>query len=213
MLMSGDAGKITSEQKSFLDEIYKGNKRMVELVNSLLNVSRIEMGTFAVEPKPIDIFEVAQSVIDELVPMIKEKKLKIEKTFDEKIKTMNLDPNLIRMVFQNLLSNAVKYNNQGGFVKLAIAKKKKEVIVSVKDAGYGIPKNVQAKIFTKMFRADNVKAKDTTGTGLGLYMVKSIIEQSGGKVWFESEEDKGSTFYFTLPESGMKKKEGTRALT
>ena len=118
------------------------------------------------------------------------------------------------MVFQNLLTNAIKYTPPKGTIKISIKKNKEDVLVSVSDNGYGIPKKQQENIFTKMFRADNVKLRDTTGTGLGLYIVKSIIEQSAeGNIWFESKENKGTTFYFTIPLKGMMKKEGNKALT
>jgi len=214
MLLDNDAGNINEEQKEYLQEIHISNKRMIELVTALLNVSRIELGTFAVEPKPTDIVEISDSVLEELVPQIKEKKLRTTKKYDSQLdKKMSFDPNLIGIVFQNLLSNAVKYTPEGGQVDLIIQKRKSDILVTIKDTGYGIPKKTQSKIFTKMFRADNVKTKDTTGSGLGLYIVKSILEQSQGKIWFESEENKGSTFYFTIPTAGMTEKAGTRALT
>ena len=83
----------------------------------------------------------------------------------------------------------------------------------VSDTGYGIPEAQQEKIFTKLFRADNVREKDTDGTGLGLYIVKAIVGHSGGEIWFTSQENKGTTFYVTLPLTGMKKKEGTKSFT
>jgi len=120
----------------------------------------------------------------------------------------------IRIVLQNLLTNSVNYTPESGKIKLSVKKSKKEILLTVSDNGYGIPKKDQDKIFTKMFRADNVKIRDTSGTGLGLYIVKSIIEQTaGGKIWFESEENKGTTFFIVLPLTGMVKKDGSRALT
>lgn len=87
------------------------------------------------------------------------------------------------------------------------------LVFVVKDTGYGIPENQQGRIFQKLFRADNVRIKDTEGTGLGLYIVKSIVDQAGGKIWFESIQDQGTTFYITLPLLGMKKKEGRKQLS
>ncbi|MDD2656590.1 MAG: PAS domain S-box protein [Patescibacteria group bacterium] len=214
MLLDEDAGSLNDEQRDYLKEVDVGNKRMVDLVNSLLNVSRIELGTFAIDPEKIDIRDIFDSVIKELEPQILQKKMKITKKYDKRITKLNLDQKLIRMVIQNLITNAVKYTPDKGQIKIEIQKNEKELVMSVKDNGYGIPKNQQDNIFTKMFRADNVKLKDTTGTGLGLYIVKSIIEQSaGGKIWFDSIENKGTTFYFTIPLKGMIKKEGNKALT
>ncbi|MBN1779147.1 MAG: PAS domain S-box protein [Candidatus Buchananbacteria bacterium] len=224
MLLAGDAGKINKEQKSYLEEVYKGNKRMVDLVNSLLNVSRLDLGTFIVEPELTDIPPLAISVIDELKPMIAKKQLKVTQQYDKNLPKINVDPKLLRVVFQNLLSNAVKYTPEQGSVVVelhlikpgqAVGKEKIKVgslAIIVSDTGFGIPKDQQDKIFVKLFRADNVREKDTEGTGLGLYIVKSIVTQSGGKVWFDSVEDKGTKFYVVIPLSGMKKKEGTKTI-
>jgi PAS domain S-box-containing protein len=222
MLLAGDAGKITEDQKKYLDEIYRGNKRMVELVNALLNVSRLELGTFVVEPEPTDVIKLAQSVVGEQKPQIEANKLKLSQMYADNLPMLNADPKLLRIVFQNLLSNAVKYTPAEGSIKLSVTKAEdpadakalagKQLSIIVADTGYGIPKNQQDKIFSKLFRADNVREHDTEGTGLGLYMVKAIVDHSGGKIWFESQENKGSTFYVMLPLAGMKKKEGTKTL-
>ena len=212
MLLAGDAGKLNKEQKKYVDEVYRGTQRMVELVNALLNVSRLELGTFAVEPKPTDIGKLVQSAIDEQSPQINGKGLRVETAFDNAIPLVPADPKLLRMVVQNLLSNAVKYTPQAGTIGVSLSlNSQKNVLLKVSDTGYGIPKSQHDKIFTKLFRADNVREKDTEGTGLGLYVVKAIIDQSGGAIWFESEENKGTTFYVTVPLAGMKKKEGVKS--
>ena len=206
MLLTGDIGDVTTEQKGYLEEIYNGNQRMVELVNTLLDVSRIELGTFFAESKPTDVVKLAQGAISEQKPQIGEKKIKISASFASGLPLVHTDPKLLRMVVQNLLSNAVKYTPDAGTIAVSLSLyTKKSVILKIADSGYGIPKNQQDKIFTKLFRADNVIGKDTEGTGLGLYIAKSIIEQSGGKLWFESVENKGTTFYATLPLKGAKK--------
>ena len=211
MLLAGDAGKLTKQQNEFIQKIYDGNQRMVDLVNALLNVSRIELGTFSVEPEPTDIVEISKSVIEELTPQVKEKKLKIEEKY-EKIPKFSADPKLVRIVLQNLLSNAVKYTPEKGKVSADISLKNNNILIEIKDSGYGIPKDQQDKIFTKLFRADNVREKETEGTGLGLYIVKSIVDNSGGSISFDSAEDKGTTFHVSLPLSGMKAKEGSKRI-
>ena len=212
MLLAGDAGKVNKEQKEYLEEIYKGNQRMVDLVNALLNVSRIELGTLAVDPKPTNLIDQAESVLNEIKPLIINKKLKVVKKFGKAIPEINLDDKLMRIVWQNLLSNSLKYTPEKGQIGIAISKDKTNVKIEVSDTGMGIPKRQQKNIFTKLFRADNVREKETDGTGLGLYIVKSVIEQFGGQVWFKSVENKGTTFYATIPLKGIKAKQGTRGL-
>jgi len=213
MLLAGDAGKITKEQRQFLDEVYKSNKRMVDLVNALLNVSRIDLGTFAIVPELCDLTEISKSVLAELIPGIKTKKMEIVENYDKNLPKINADPKLTRIIFQNLLSNAVKYTPEKGKISVNIEKQEQNILIKIQDTGYGIPKKDQLRMFEKLFRADNVRQKDPDGTGLGLYILKSILEQSGGKIWFESEENKGTTFYVTIPLSGMKAKEGSKGLS
>jgi PAS domain S-box-containing protein len=212
MLLAGDGGPLNDEQKNFVEEIYTGNQRMVDLVNSLLNVSRLELGTFAVDPEPTDVIATAQSVLDELKPGIISKELIINFKHDQEIPIIQADPKLIRIVFQNLLSNAIKYTPAQGSVTLKIDKNTKNLLIEVTDTGYGIPKKDQVRIFEKLFRAENVREKDTEGTGLGLYIVKSIVTHAGGKITFKSEENKGTTFYLEIPLSGMKKKKGDKKI-
>ncbi len=205
MLLAGDVGELSTEQKTYLEEIYKGNQRMVDLVNTLLDVSRIELGTFLVDSKLTDIKALTRGAINEQTIQINEKKIKLTCTFVKKLPRIQADPKLLRMVIQNLLSNAIKYTPDDGTIAVSFSlADTKNVVLKISDTGYGIPDNQQDRIFTKLFRADNVIGKDTEGTGLGLYIAKSIIEQSGGKLWFESKENNGTTFYATLPIKGIK---------
>ena len=212
MLLAGDGGKLNDEQSSFVKEIYTGNQRMVELVNSLLNVSRLELGTFAVDPEPTDVVKMVEDVFNELKPGILQKKLKTNFDHAKDIPIIQADPKLFRIVFQNLLSNAVKYTPEAGSITLKLTRNTKNLLIEVSDTGYGIPKQDQARIFQKLFRAENVREKDTEGTGLGLYIIKSIIDHAGGKISFKSEENKGTTFFLEVPLIGMKKKDGDKKI-
>lgn len=213
MLLDGDAGPINDKQRAYLAEIKKANDRMINLITALLNVSRIDLGVFVVEPEPVNLEKVAESVLKESEMRINDKSLAITKNFGKDLPVIKADLNIIRMILQNLLSNAVKYTPPGGKITFNIKKDGQNILISVADTGYGIPKNVQSKIFTKMFRADNARVKDPDGTGLGLYIIKETIEKTGGKIWFESlGENKGSTFYVTIPLGGMKKRVGTKRL-
>lgn len=225
MLLDGDAGQLNEEQKKYVEEVYKGNQRMVELVNSLLNVSRLELGTFTVEPELIDIAALVKSAVSELEPQIIEKKLNFKEHYGKGLPMFSADSKLLRMVFQNLISNAVKYTPESGEINAYMDMiesgedfggkniKEKSIAFFISDTGYGITQSQQDKIFSKLFRADNVREKDMEGTGLGLYIVKAIVDLSGGSIWFESAENIGTTFYVTLPLEGMKKKEGIKKLS
>ncbi len=212
MLLDGDAGPINDKQREYLVEMKNANDRMIGLITALLNVSRVDLGVFIVEPERLSLKKVAEDALKDLGMKIEGKKLQVEMNFENNIPLINADLNIVRMIFQNLFTNAVKYTPAGGKININIKKDGPNVLISVADTGYGIPSNVQPKIFTKMFRADNARIKDPDGTGLGLYIIKSTLEKTGGKVWFESVENKGSTFYVTLPLEGMKKKEGTKRL-
>lgn len=204
LLLKGQMGRLTEEQAKSLEEVHNTSLHMIELVNALLSVARIEVGTLAVTPEPSDIEQLAREVVAELRPQIIEKNLHFEEQYDPAIPSLSLDPDLTRIIFQNLLSNAVKYTPVGGNIDLSIERKKRSIYIEVADNGYGVPKHQQRHLFTKLFRADNVRQQDTDGTGLGLYIVRSIVEGSRGRVWFKSEENKGSTFYVRLPIKGMK---------
>lgn len=210
LLLTDMSEGLNKEQKEFLQQIEVGNQRLIDLVNSLLNVSRLELGTFMIEPEDVDFIKLANSVVDELKPQIVEKSLKLNTDF-EKLKKIKMDPKLIRIVLQNILTNAIKYTPDKGKINFNIKKKDKNLLITVKDTGLGIPRGQQDKIFTKLFRADNVRKTDTEGTGLGLYLVKSIVEFCCGKVWFKSVENKGTEFFVQIPLSGMFKREGTKS--
>lgn len=213
ILLSGDAGDLTSYQKEYLNEIYKGNKRMIDLVNALLNVSRLEVGAFIVETKEMNLSEVVKEVLNELKPQIQAKNIVVEENYDKAMPPVYADFSLVKVILQNLITNSIKYTPQGGKVQIEIAPKaNKTFIITVGDTGIGIPKEQQPKIFTKLFRADNARETDPDGTGLGLYIIKSIIDQTSGKIWFESEEGKGTRFYISAPTEWMRPKAGTRKL-
>ncbi len=212
MLKSEKLGPINEQQKSYLIEIYDSNKRMIDLVNALLNVSRIDMGTFAIEPEPTDFKEISEGVLRELFVKIQESEMHVTSSYEENLPKINADPKLVRIIFQNLLSNAIKYTKKGGNISLSLTKDEKDIILKISDNGIGIPKIEQGKIFTKLFRTDNARVKESEGTGLGLYLLKSIVEKGGGKIRFESIENQGTTFFVTLPLSGMVAVSGTKGL-
>ena len=199
LLSNGRASEFSPQQKQFVERIYESSKRMSELVGSLLNVSRLEMGTFTIQPEVVDLMQLARDVIKEFEPEFSKNKHSFVFSGDDTIPPMRLDKKLTGIIFQNLLSNAIKYTPDGGNIELLIKKEDASVRISVSDTGLGIPEDQKDKIFTKLFRADNAQRMDTQGTGLGLYIVKSIVQKIGGTIGFTSQVGKGTTFHVILP--------------
>jgi PAS domain S-box-containing protein len=212
LLMGTDVGPMTEKQREYTKEIYAANKRMVQLVDALLNVSRIELGTFSIEPVDKDIVSICKDTISDLAALIARKGLKTALSAEPPSITMSVDPNLLSIILQNLLSNAIKYTLPGGTIDIKVRSVEDRVVIAVTDSGIGIPKEVQSKIFDKMYRADNARVADPDGNGLGLYLVKSIVDNSGGIISFVSEEGRGSTFSVAFPKSGMLSRVGQRRL-
>jgi signal transduction histidine kinase len=185
------------EQLELMQIILTSIGRMNELIDTLLDVTKLEAGKLGLDLKTVDLGDLCQEIIDELKQYADLKHITL-KTSIAHLSTLT-DPLLTKEIFANLLSNAIKYTLDNGTITVRLQGKGNMVVYSVKDTGLGIPENVQDRIFTKFFRAPNVVRKETAGTGLGLYMVRSIVDNLGGKVWFKSKENQGSTFYFELP--------------
>ncbi|MGB7957384.1 MAG: PAS domain-containing sensor histidine kinase [Minisyncoccia bacterium] len=212
-LKSGDLGQVNEKQAEYLDEIYKANQRMIAVINSLLNISRIEMGTFAVSVKEVDIKEIVDETIKELSSRFG-RKIDLKETYAPDFGSFKADPNIMQIIIDNLLSNCFKYcSPQNTKIEISTKIENDSLVLSIKDNGIGIPQKDQSRIFEKLFRADNAVVENPDGTGLGLYMIKKIIVDGlGGNVWFESKENEGSTFYVSLPASGMQEKAGATKL-
>lgn len=200
MLLDGDLGEITQEQKNFIEKTYKSNERMITLINDLLDVTRIEEGRYLYKPVLADIENVVHFVINSYKEEVAKRGLKLKfKKPEKKFPPLKIDVEKTRLAIQNLLDNAVRYTKPGGSVTISLKHVKNEIEFSVKDTGVGIPKDQQERVFSKFFRGANVIRMETEGSGLGLYITKNIIEAHGGKIWFESKENVGTTFYFTIP--------------
>ncbi len=199
-LLDGDLGKISQEQRDFIEKTYKSNERMINLINDLLNVTRIEEGRYLFRLSAADIGTIIQFVVNSYKEEAQRRQIEIEIIKPEKkLPEVFIDIEKIRLAVQNLLDNALRYNRPGGKVIISFKNRKGEIEVSIEDTGVGIPKEQHERVFNKFFRAANVMKIDTEGTGLGLFIAKNIIEAHKGRIWFKSEEGKGSTFYFSLP--------------
>jgi len=152
--------------------------------------------------QPIDLEDVTRSVLDEMSVLVREKGHGLSVTADAVVPPTMADPKLLRQAIVNLVSNAIKYTPAGGEIAIHISRDGSSATWSIRDTGIGVPKRSQALIFEKFHRAENVSTIETEGTGLGLCLVRLILDQFGGRVWCESEEGMGSTFTFTLPIGG-----------
>lgn len=200
MLADGYHGKLTADQKKALNTIIGASDRMNELISTLLNITRLESGSIDITLKKLRIDRIADEVVEELSLMAGSKSISLSAEVkgdgDTCIKTDGL---IVKEVMTNLASNAIKYTPEAGSVKVVVRPKVTNIIVDVIDSGWGIPKYSQDQIFSKFFRAHNIVKRETTGTGLGLYLVKGLIDTLGGRIWFTSHEGKGTTFSFSLP--------------
>lgn len=200
MLVDGYMGDVTPAQKKSLRTIIGATNRMNELISTLLNITRIESGTIIINRRMLKVDRAAEEVIKELSLAASEKEINLSMQVNGKLATSVKTDNLIlKEIITNLVSNAIKYTTEGGSVAVAVTGKAKEVLITVTDNGWGIPKESHDQVFSKFFRAQNTVKRETTGTGLGLYLVKGLLEQLGGKIWFESEEGNGTKFFVTLP--------------
>ncbi len=200
-LMKGAAGELSVAQLKYVGTIEEANRRMIDLVNELLNISRIELNTFSQNPEEIDLRDLVDSVVEEQRQTAEARQLKLNISIAD-VPHIVADKAMARMVFQNLISNAIKYTPNGGTISCTVevgGAKKEGIFVRISDTGIGIPKKDQSRVFEKLHRASNARVLVSDGTGLGLYVVKLILEHAGGGITFESTESKGTTFFVTFP--------------
>jgi signal transduction histidine kinase len=199
MLKSGDFGKLNKKQDQVISSAFKNNERLISLVNDLLNVTRIEEGRYLYKTVPADMKEIVSSVVDSYKDEIKKRKIKLEFRQPAPAQEIMLDTEKMKLAVQNLLDNAIKYSPDSGKIIISLTGTADSIELKIQDFGMGIPKDQQQNIFTKFFRGDNAEKVNTVGSGLGLFLVQNIVEAHGGRIWFESEEGAGTTFYVSLP--------------
>lgn len=202
MVLDGDFGKVEEKQKEVLNDAFLGNERMISLVNNLMDVSKIEQGELSLQLGAIQLENVVNETVNDLKLFAQKRgvTLSYEVPANPLPKVM-ADSQKLKQALTNLIDNSIKYSPKGRVEIKIEAEADKFLKVVVKDNGAGIPEDEQEKIFDRFFRASNITKLDPGGgTGMGLYIVKSIIKQLGGKLWFESAGNgKGTTFYFTVP--------------
>ena len=200
MLLSGDLGTLNDDQKTFLMKSYESNNRMVTLVNDMLVADRIQLGKVQYGFKYINLIDLMDNILFEINPVASRRNISIKyKNRFADLPHVYTDPETMRVVLQNLLENAIKYTIEGGKIEIDVSRKGEYLLVSISDNGIGIPEDQVKNVFTRFFRASNAVKKETDGSGLGLYITKTMVERNGGKIWFNTVLNKGTNFYFTVP--------------
>jgi len=189
----------TEKVEEYMGNVEENIARMVELIDDLLIVSKIEQGRVPISKKEVFLENLIKDLIKRYRIFAEASHVELNFYFKEQASPVFTDPSLIKLVVENLIDNAIRYIKGPGKVEIKLTMENKRVLFSIKDTGVGIPQKDKKYIFQKFFRAENVLKERTRGSGLGLYVCKSIIENLGGRIWFKSEEGKGTTFYFTLP--------------
>lgn len=199
--LAADPGLSPDTQKILQGTLHSAES-LLDVVEDLLNVSRIEEGRFGYTFESIDLASYLGEILGAALPQAERANLKLY--FDrpkEPLSSVLIDRQKLSMALSNLLDNSIRYNIENGQITVRVRKAETAPFleVSVKDTGVGIPAEEIGKLFERFFRASNVKKFNTDGSGLGLYIAKRIIEAHGGKIWAESELNRGTTIFFTLP--------------
>jgi two-component system sensor histidine kinase GlrK len=199
LLQDGVGGTVTEKQKRLLAILSEESKRLINLVNSLLDLSKMEAGMMTYTFEQESLAPLIGRATTEMIPLVETKKITLETKIDEKLPTIKMDRERILQVLRNLIGNGVKFTPKGGQVRVSARLKNREVEVSVSDTGPGITKENLTTIFQKFHQAAPKNSDYIKGTGLGLAIVKHVITAHGGRVWAESEPGQGSSFIFVLP--------------
>lgn len=216
MLHKGEMAKpLDATQAELLSEVQGAAARMDELVTDLLNAAHLDQNKITDDPVAVQLADVVATQLQPLSSQIAAHKLQLSVQAQPDLPTLTVQLSLIQMIVQNLLTNAIKYTPDGGSITVSIrpaaaadlthlkhaTPDQSAIVLAVTDTGHGIPAAAQSQLFTKFYRADNVRALGISGSGLGLYIAAAATAKLGGAVWFESQEHKGSSFFVVLPQN------------
>lgn len=206
MLLNGDAGNLTVAQRDLAQKAFDSNTRAVKLIRSVLSANRLDSGREVLNITTIPILDIMNSSVSELMEVAREKGVNLHvQDFSGESPLVRVDPDKMRDAFENLLDNAIKYTQKGGMVKVGMKNEGSDALITIEDNGIGITEADEKKVFEKYYRGENTKKVSSTGTGLGLYISKQVIEKHGGKIWFEDKwrdlhmNESGVKFSFTIP--------------
>lgn len=199
VFINENKGKIAKEESDLLEKSLISAQQLLTLVQNLLSVNKIEREQMSVFAQTIDYLPIITKAVEDLKNQAVQKNIILNFDAPKELPKVSADPIRISEVITNLVANAINYTNVGGKVQISIQASPNDVITSVSDTGIGIPKEAIPHLFNKFFRVSNQAQQASKGTGLGLFISKSIVEKLGGKIWVESENGKGSKFLFSLP--------------
>jgi signal transduction histidine kinase len=199
LLMSKKVGSFGEKQEEYFKILRENSDRLEELIDKIITVSKIEQGKLPLRKKLFSLEEIINKVILEFKPFAEASNVRVLFETQKKLPKILGDASQVREVVENFVDNAIKYTKEKGEVEISLLEKDRNVYLGVKDSGVGIPEEDQKYIFRKFFRSESAMRHQTQGSGLGLFIAKSIIESHKGKIGFDSQKGKGSTFWFTLP--------------
>lgn len=199
MVVEEDLGPISEDAKEQLRKGTQNVDRMIQMINQLLNVTEIETKGLHITQEPVHMNEFLEPIIHSLQSHADQKDIALTYTDNSRNAAASIDNEKCHMVFQNLIDNAIKYTPESGTVNVQLTTDSNNVVITIADTGYGIPKTERDRIFTKFYRGSNIQTVEADGSGLGLYIAKQIIALHDGDISFTSEEEKGTTFTVSLP--------------
>jgi signal transduction histidine kinase len=191
-------GDLTERQEAYVKSVHNSSRHLLELINGILDFSRIEAGKFEMRPERINLYDVVEECIESSLPLVRDKRVKLERDVPIDLPEIYADRTRVKQVLLNLVSNAIKFTTAGR-VLVQVRREAEALHLSVADTGIGISPADLARLFEPFQRLDNPLAQQADGTGLGLAISKKFVELHRGRIWAESRESQGSTFHFTLP--------------
>lgn len=207
MVLQGDAGKITPMQTQLLSEAFESSERMVHLINDFLNVSRLQTGKFIIDARTVDLAKLVDQEVDSLKTTAKTHDLRLQYRAPRAHPQLMLDEGKIRQVIMNFIDNAIYYSRPSTTIHVILEQQGSDIVLEVRDTGIGVPASEQKHLFGKFFRATNARKQRPDGTGVGLFLVKRVIDAHHGQVIFSfKKEGEGSTFGFRLPLTKLRAK-------
>jgi signal transduction histidine kinase len=198
ILLAGSLGNLPDEIKTKLEKINRHSDELVHMINDLLDIARIESGKVDMKLENLDLKAITEKIFDLLTPQATTKNISFNSNIPDNCQSIQADRSQIERVFINLVGNALKFTPQNGKIDINARCSNKIIQIDVKDNGFGIPEEAQDHLFEEFYRVDNKINQEVKGTGLGLALIKHIIEAHGGRIWVKSKLGEGSTFSFTL---------------